>query len=129
MANWPSGSTPSWPTQLPWTVQLRGYQESLPKTIIRTQMEVGPDKLRRRVTANVRLIRCIVALRMDQVALLDTFFEVTTKGGALQFAWYKSLKWPTHIGTEGWWRFISPPTYQARGGGFWDAQLELEAMP
>lgn len=130
MANWPSGATPSWPQTLPWRPLLDGYNETLPELTIRTQMDVGPAKVRRRTTANVRLVRLRVGpIARTNCGVLETFYETTCQGGAVAFAWYADMKQSAIVFTEAWYRFIKPPAWTALGGGWYVATLELERMP
>jgi len=83
----------TWPASLPQTVKATSFQETAPKEVIRTQMDAGPAKVRRRFTAGVRLIKGNVALRvdppngLDDVSILDSFFLNDCAAGALSFSW------------------------------------------
>ncbi len=47
-------SNPVWPPSLPQRPLAQGFSEQAPDTLIRTQMEAGPPKVRRRFTAGIR---------------------------------------------------------------------------
>lgn len=113
-----------WPPSLPPQVLLAGYAEAPPETVLRTQMDAGPAKLRSRTTAAPRPIGGAVVLTSAQLATLDGFYVATLSGGALPFDWQhpRTLAAAT-------FRFLSPPQYTALGGGHWQASLSLEAMP
>ena len=114
----------NWPASLPQQVLLDGYGESAPDGALRTQMDAGPAKLRRRTTAVVRTVSGAVVLDASQVATLDSFYLNSLSGGTLAFDW-------THPRTlaAASFRFTAPPAYVPIGGGHWRASLALEILP
>ena len=114
-----------WPASLPQEPLAQGFSEQAPNTVIRSQMEVGPPKVRRRFTAGVRNIECQLRLTPAQVDTLDAFFGSTVAGGALSFDW----KHPRG-GTVVTFRFVEPPAYApVARGTLWQATLRLEILP
>ena len=124
-------SRPTWPATLPQRLQEQGYKETFPKTIIRTQMDAGPAKVRRRTSANVRLIEGTLILTSAQVEILDDFYNgsdsaTETVGGSITFDW-KHPRYPDGDDVE--MRFVEPPDVAAIGGNYYSAALKLEIMP
>jgi len=118
-------TNPAWPASLPQEPLAQGFSEQAPNTLLRSQMEAGPPKVRRRFTAGIRNIECQVRLTPAQVDLLDTFFDATIAGGALPFDW----KHPRN-GTAVTFRFVEPPSYTpVARGTLWQASLRLEILP
>jgi len=79
---------PTWPATLPQVLLVDGYAESPPNTMLRTEMDAGPAKMRQRYTAAPRPISGAVIL--DSKAQLNTFaafFVTDPKGGTLTFTW------------------------------------------
>ncbi len=114
-----------WPASLPQEPLTQGFSEQAPSTAIRSQMEAGPPKVRRRFTAGVRNIECQLRLTPAQVDTLDAFFGSTVAGGALPFDW----KHPRG-GTAVTFRFVEPPSYTpVARGTLWQASLRLEILP
>ena len=114
-----------WPATLPQEPLADGYSEQAPNTVLRSQMEAGPPKLRRRFTAGVRTIECQLRLTPAEVADLDLFFTETVAGGSLPFDW----KHP-RTGTAQTFRWVEPPTYTPLARGTrWRATLRLEILP
>ena len=114
-----------WPASLPQTPLAEGYNERAPDTVIRSPMEAGPPRLRRRFTAGVRNIECQLRLTPAQLDTLDAFFGSTVAGGALPFDW----KHPRN-GTAVTFRFVEPPGYTpVARGTLWQAMLRLEILP
>lgn len=114
MATWPTTFCP-----------LAGsYQETPPNNTIRTSMDRGPDKVRRRTTANVRPVSFKMLLNKTQVAQLDDFYNEDTFSGADPFDF-------THprTGASVQARFVNPPAYQDRGAAMYEAAVQLEILP
>ena len=60
----------TWPGTLPDYVMQSGFSETLPNNVIRTKMEVGPPKMRRRGTAAPRPMKWKLYMTTAQVATL-----------------------------------------------------------
>lgn len=114
-----------WPATLPQYVEKEGYEETTPDTRIRTPMDMGPQKVRRRYTAQVRKLSLEMVMSKAQAAAFDTFFVTTTASGSLPF------EFPDPRGTgdievrfgEG------APNYSAFTGDRVIVSFELEVMP
>ncbi len=113
----------AWPGTLPQNFQVSGYAERGADNIIRTTMDVGPDKVRQRTVSNVRTVKGTMWLTPAQYTELRTFFEVTHQYGALTFT-----KDDEH-GINRTWRFVTPPVYNTLGPENWQVKLDLEEMP
>lgn len=116
---------PTWPGSLPAAPQGDSYQEQAPNTVVRSPMDAGPQKVRRRFTAGVRPFTFTWLLTKAQVATLDTFYNSTLSGGSLTF---DGLNHP-RTGTATTWRFTMPPTYTYLGPDAWKAITPLEVLP
>lgn len=112
-----------WPTTLP-PPQLSSFQETPPNNLIRTGMDVGPDKVRRRTTADVRAITFVLALSKAEVAILDAFYNTTTFSGLEPF----NIEHPRTEATVVA-RFVEPPQYQEREGVVYMVNISLEILP
>jgi hypothetical protein len=114
----------SWPGTLPTEPIETGYSETAPNNLIRTNMDVGPAKVRKRTLANVRQLTVQFVLTSTQVGYLDTFYVTTTNSGADSFTW-------THPRTTSpiTLRFVNPPTYTPIEGGLYSVSLSLEILP
>lgn len=114
----------AWPGTLPQTPLYAGYEEKTPDLLVRTEMDTGPAKVRRRATAGVREITWPTVLTTAQVATLETFYITTLAGGSLTF----TVAHPrTAVGST--WRFVEPPTYTHVPPGNYRAVLKLELLP
>lgn len=116
---------PSWPASLPSALLVRGYSESLPDVTLRTQMDAGPAKVRRRFTAGVRPVSGRQVMTAAQVAALRTFYETTLLGGSLRFSWREPRAGDATVE----FRFTEPPQWSGMEPGLFDVSLSLEIMP
>jgi hypothetical protein len=116
----------TWPGTLPPRLLLEGYQERLPRNKVRTEMDAGPAKQRRRYTAAVRPIAGAQILTTAQVASLKTFHDSTLQGGQDAFDWTDPIP---NSGLFSF-RFVSEPHIdRALGGGLYHVTYELEILP
>lgn len=134
---------PTWPGTLPQVLLRSGYQETQPKLVVRTNMDAGPAKVRRRFTANVTPVKGKIIVTADQLSTLVAFWSNDCAGGALQFVW--QTQWGagdtdqvTDSDAESDtdllfqaanYRFVSEPTYAEVGFGTYEVDLSLEMMP
>ena len=79
-------TNPVWPASLPQFVD-RPHTEGMPDALLRTPMDAGPAKTRRRFTAGIKPVKAQMDLTAAQAATFETFFDVTLKAGALAFDW------------------------------------------
>jgi hypothetical protein len=116
--------TAIWPETLPAYFLIDGYGESEPDTVLRTPMETGPAKLRRRGTNAVRPVRGMIRISYAQRTTLSAFYQDTLAGGTLPFEWVH----PT-TREAATFRFVSKPAYTPAAGVKLNATLDLEILP
>ena len=114
----------AWPGTLPAAPLIDGMQETLPDTVLRTDMDQGPAKLRRRTTAGIRILTVSYLLTHTQSDALESFYLDTLAGGALSFAYPHPRSRETVT-----CRFRKTPALAALNGSFFRAVLELEVLP
>lgn len=114
---------PTWPITLP-APALNTLEESPPDNTIRTTMDKGADKVRRRTTANIRPISFSMMLTEAQTEILDDFYTADTFSGSEAFDY-------THprTGAAVQARFVNPPNYAEREGQVYAAAVSLEILP
>lgn len=112
-----------WPATLYGYILADGFQEITPDNLIRTEMEVGPAKVRRRGTAAVRKFSVQMFFTAAKLATFETFYVTTSKNGSLAFSYYapRTKTLADH-------RFASIPSYSQRDSGF-VVSFQLEQMP
>lgn len=114
---------PTWPTTLP-APAINTLQEAPPNNTIRTSMDKGPEKLRRRTTANIRPINFSMVLTSAEITILDGFYVSDTYSGSESFDY-------THprTGVACTARFVAPPEYSEHEGSCYMAAVQLEILP
>lgn len=118
---------PSWPSSLPCF--FLGATDTRQDGAIRTPMDTGPAKARRRFSAVSRYLSAPVSLSATQRDTLDTFFADTLEEGTLTF----DMDDP-YDGASVTVRFTAPIsyTYSGKDGSsarWFNAVLALEILP
>lgn len=118
-------SVPAWPAALPQTLFVGGYGQTYPNVTIKSDMDAGPAKVRRRFTAGVEPVSGTMLMDATELAALDTFFTTTLLGGSLRFSWTTP---PAHtVSCE--MRFTEPPTWTAVEPGTYEVSMSFEVLP
>lgn len=115
----------TWPITLPTAPEGPGYTEQPPATTIRTNMDAGPPKVRRRFTAGVRLFTFTWIMTKAQVAIFDTFYNTTLEGGSVSIS---GLAHP-RTGAAATFRFAGQPSYVYLGPDAWRITTPMEILP
>jgi hypothetical protein len=118
MVNWPSSSS------VPQIPLIQGFSETFPNVVVRTSMDAGPAKVRRRFTAAERPFKLNMILTAAQATAFDTFFVTTVAGGSLPFTWVHPR---TQEAAD--FRFVGQPTYSALDGGLYQVDFTIELLP
>ena len=115
---------PAWPGALPQELLVNGYSQSFPDITIKSNVDAGPAKVRRRFTAGVEPVSGTMIMTTAQLATLDTFFNTTLLGGSLRFSWTKP---PAHsVACE--MRFTEVPSWTKVEGDY-EVSLSFEVLP
>lgn len=114
---------PVWPTTLPQSPLQDSYRETVADNTVRTAMEQGPAKLRRRATSAVSKLSIGFILNPAQMAVLESFYASGLSGGVLPFTFPHPR---TGTGTS--CRFTTPPS-ASNIGGYYKVALEMEVLP
>ena len=112
----------SWPSALPVTLQAAGLQAYYKDPVIRTEMDAGPAKARLRFTRPVKYFSGSMVLDNDERKILDFFYRITTRYGALRFNFTNP-----QTGEVRDYRFRSPPD-ETTIEGLWNISLQLEEL-
>lgn len=114
----------TWPLTLPQSPLLEGYRETPHDSTIRSPMDVGPSKFRRRSTVEGADIATAFVLTSSQVADLDTFYDSTLSRGVDAFDWTDP-----RLGTSESYRFTARPSYALLAPDLWRVEIQLERLP
>lgn len=118
-------SIPAWPNTLPQRLLVNGFDESPADALLRSNMEAGPAKQRRRSAAGSRTVNGKLVLTSTELADLLTFFNTTLLNGSLRFSWVE----PRDGTTANEMRFTAVPSFTAINGYLYDVTLPMEIMP
>lgn len=115
MPTWPTaGGFPQAPRAFSWK---RQHQD----IVAEFKPEVGPARLRKRVTGGVYLCSASFQLTKAQRATLEAFWRVDCKEGSLSFQW-RDPDDPTVIRT---WEWVERPSITHRTGDIFVAAIQL----
>lgn len=115
-----------WPPGLPQNPE-KGFTESVGVSVLRTPMEAGPAKMRKRFK-RPGILNVSYLLSTDQVALLETFVFTTLQGVfRFNFTHPRTTQLvevrivPGQDGTYYAVNYVAP--------GYWKVALQLEILP
>lgn len=115
----------TWPFTLPQTFSAGGdYQEIPGTTALRTTMDTGVTKIRRRQTRSESRMQGSILLTTYQAEQFMLFYEETLKGGSLSFS--------GNLGRSGItqnYYFPEEPTIQHLGGDVYQLNMRLVVLP
>jgi hypothetical protein len=111
-----------WPETLPKTLIMDGLSAKRSSSVIRTRMDAGPGKARRRYTASSKIYTGRMLLTVEQRDTLDQFFRLKLADGALRFFFTD----PQTLET-GEFRFTENYTENSADGLF-EIQMSLERL-
>lgn len=100
---------PAWPTEVP-APQWDGMQIEMQDTVLRSSMDTGPGKTRRRFTAGSSYLTLTWALSCTQLYRLADWWAEELLAGSLAFDWVHPLTGATVQA-----RFRKPPSVKPMG--------------
>lgn len=118
-------SVPVWPVTLPQILLVSGYQEGARDNNLRSAMDSGPAKVRRRATAAVRPVKGKLVMTAAQLEIFKSFYADDLLDGSLRFSWTE----PTDSGTAAEMRFKEAPAWSAVDPGVYEVNMSLEILP
>lgn len=108
----------TWPSTL--VINKDGFSESPADRVMRSNMDIGPQKIRRRTTASVKSVEFKMLLTTAQVLILDDFFYANDSS-AFDFVHPRT-------GLTVRARFKEPPNY-ASNETLFAVSIKLEILP
>jgi len=113
-----------WPPGISEAFTADAFTEDPQDIVIRSAMDTGPAKVRRRFVNPTKKYTCQIILRdATEYQTLTDFYYITCQGGTDTIA----LNHPI-TGVPGEFRFSSPIKYNAVGIA-WQASFDLESLP
>lgn len=114
----------TWPTQLQQELNEDGFSFDTGSTVIRSENQMGPAKVRRVMTKSVDTLSGTINLTTAQFSVFSYFFDTTLNGGVGTFNFVHPI---TGVLTE--FRFTRPPSYRSIGGGNFIVSMQWESLP
>ena len=114
----------AWPSTLQQLLSEANFSYEIADTAIRTDMEIGPQKVRRRFTRPVNSLTGSIYLTMEEFNFFYTFYNTTLNGGVLPFEYYHPI---TKELNE--WRFKGPARIRSLGAGNFTVEFTWEQLP
>lgn len=115
----------TWPASLPQNMLMDGYSHSAANNILRTNMDAGPAKQRRRFTSGPQPVTGKIFVNDTELETFKDWYVDDLLEGALRFDWVDQDDGTTAVE----YRFTSQPTWEPAGPGYWFINLPLEIMP
>jgi len=112
------------PPQIEQCFLLANYTQQAEPNVIRSDVEIGPAKTRRRYTLPIINVKAGMVMTGDELKIFDTFYHGALMSGALRFLFRDPVS-----GTEKEFRFIDPPVYQPITIKHWSVEMTLEILP
>ncbi len=112
-----------WPTTLPQEPLVEGFSGTPQNTLIRTSMDAGPEKTRRRFTAASEYYTVSWIMTDAQFTTFRGFFNDTIAGGSEEFEMNHPVTGETVlVRFRGPYQFVST-------GVHWRISAEIEVLP
>lgn len=118
---------PTWPETLPSCPLASGYSEAPKSQVLRSSMDAGPPKSRRRFTAALRTVSVQLVMSKVQLAEFEAWFDADIQGGALPFNWTQP-RTDEVVSVV----IVGDPPYQIAPLGnshHWTLSMQLEIQP
>lgn len=118
-------ANPQWPTSLQKYVNMDSFEYTFGSTVLRSEQDIGPAKVRQRFTRGVDMIKAGIDIQGTvDFETFETFFKTDIAGGSRVFDFNHPIKQvPIAV------RMIDPPVVRAKGGLVFMASFALEVMP
>jgi hypothetical protein len=113
-----------WPSTLQQLISESNFGYEIADTALRTDMDIGPQKVRRRFTKSVNTMSGSIYVTTTEFTTFYTFYNTTLNGGTLPFEFEHPI---TKELKE--WRFKGPARVQSIGGGNFTIDFTWEELP
>ncbi len=114
----------SWPIGLQQRFNSDSFEVKYGVTSVRTDMDIGPAKVRSRFTDAVDVYSCSVMLDYAEYSTFITFYKTTLDNGVSSFLFDDPFTGNPEI-----FRFKDAPSIRAIGGRTFQVSMSLEKLP
>lgn len=117
----------SYPSTLPQNMLVNGYGHTAADNVLRSKMDAGPDKTRRRFTSGPEPVRGQIFVTDAQLQIFRDWHKNDLLDGAIRFDWVDQDDGTTAVE----YKFVSPPSWHQdeKLPGYWFINLDLRIMP
>ena len=115
--------TPVWPTTLQQYVNTDSFSYQKGSTTLKSDVDVGPSKIRRRFTKSVDTMSASIWLTADEYTTFETFYNTEVAGGATAFNFNHPITNATLLV-----RFANEPNYRPLSGTRFVLSFSLEVI-
>lgn len=112
-----------WPITLQQILSEANFSYEIADTALRSDMDIGPQKVRRRYTKGINQLSGSIYLTTAQYSIFYNFYNTTLAGGVLTFEFDHPI---TGVNTE--WRFKGPARVSSIGGGNFTVDFSWEDL-
>lgn len=113
-----------WPASLPQSILIDGFDMKAGQQMLRSDMDAGPAKQRRRFSAYFTNINGKILVTTTQLDTLRSFFDLDLQGGSLEFNWVHPIS-----NTAAVMRFVEEYSVTPISGDKFFVMLRLEILP
>lgn len=113
----------SWPLTLQQKLNEANFSFTKGDTVLRSDMEVGPSKVRRRYTTSIDEITGSITVNVSEFNIFENFFETTLEGGSKSFYFNHPI-----TGVQGIFRFKGAYKTDSLGGGIFQIKFNWEIL-
>ena len=113
----------AWPSSLPDEILTDGFSQQAKPNNIRTKMEAGLDKVRRRYTSNIVDSTVSMVMTFVQYEALEVYYNTTLQGGTLSFNFTDPAD-----DTEYEYQFLDTPSYSSFNSYNYLVQMQWERI-
>jgi hypothetical protein len=114
----------NWPLSLQQILNADDFEIKFGSTVVRSDMDVGPAKVRSRYTDGVDQYSASILLTFSEYTTFRDFFKTTLNNGTLPFLFDDPM---TGVSTA--FRFVDPPTISPLGGLTFRVSMSWEKLP
>lgn len=114
----------TWPAQFQELLNQESFGITFGDTTVRSDMEVGLNKVRSRYTDGIDVVTCTITIDISLYETLTEFFKTTLGNGTRTFEFDHPM-----TGDPAEWRFKSPPDIRPIGGRHFNVNMNWELMP
>ena len=115
----------TWPSNFQQLINEQGFQIEFGETLIRSESDVGPKKVRRRFTKPVDTYSTSINIFQTDAVAFRQFFNTTLNGGATSFYFTDPFTGLVEV-----FRFSKPPSIAPLGSaGYYRVSMNWEKQP